>query len=199
MLLANSFISWMIKLDKEFFLYLNTKLTNPFLDSVLPWFRNSTNWIPFYIILLIFIGYKLKKYTLYWILGVAINTALSDQISSTFIKKTFARLRPCQDEEMKAISRLLLPHCSGGYSFTSSHATNHFALAMFICITLATVFKNYRYLFFVWAGIICYAQVYVGVHYPLDVVAGGILGCLIGFFTGKLFNKYFNKSLQQNN
>jgi undecaprenyl-diphosphatase len=86
-------------------------------------------------------------------------------------------------------SRLLLDHCSGGFSFTSSHAANHFGLAMFIVMTLQPLLKNYRYLFLFWAAIISYAQVYVGVHFPLDVFAGAIIGISVGYLNSKLYYK----------
>ena len=87
----------------------------------------------------------------------------------------FMPLRPCADPLMTGKVNLLLDHCSGGFSFTSSHAANHFGLAMFLFISLTPLFKKYTCLFFIWAGIISYAQVYVGVHYPLDVLAGAMI------------------------
>jgi undecaprenyl-diphosphatase len=85
---------------------------------------------------------------------------------------------------------LLLDHCSGGFSFTSSHAANHFGLAMFLFISLNPLFKKYTWLFFVWAAMIAYAQVYVGVHYPVDVLAGAIIGLLVGKLNGNIFKKF---------
>jgi undecaprenyl-diphosphatase len=84
--------------------------------------------------------------------------------------------------------RLLLDHCSGGYSFTSSHATNHFGLAMFISQTLKPIINKFRWPLFLWAGSIAYGQVYVGVHYPLDVVVGSLLGCAIGYMVSSFYN-----------
>jgi undecaprenyl-diphosphatase len=86
--------------------------------------------------------------------------------------------------------RLLLDHCSGGFSFTSSHAANHFGLAMFIFISLTPVFKKYTWLFFLWAGVIAYAQIYVGVHYPLDVLVGAMIGLVVGKLNGMVFKKF---------
>jgi undecaprenyl-diphosphatase len=85
---------------------------------------------------------------------------------------------------------LLLDHCSGGFSFTSSHAANHFGLAMFLFMSLIPLFKKYTWLFFIWAGIISYAQVYVGVHYPLDVLAGAMIGLVVGKLNGMIFKKF---------
>jgi undecaprenyl-diphosphatase len=77
---------------------------------------------------------------------------------------------------------------SHGFSFPSSHATNHFAMAMFIYITCSKFHSGIKYLAFFWAAAVAYAQVYVGVHYPIDVLAGATLGCWIGYLTGNYFN-----------
>ncbi|MEY2901476.1 MAG: hypothetical protein RLY89_582, partial [Bacteroidota bacterium] len=87
--------------------------------------------------------------------------------------------------------RLLLPNCGSGYSFTSSHATNHFAFAVFIFITMGQVLGKWKWAFLFWAGSVAYAQVYVGVHYPIDVLVGGLLGTLIGFISANLFQQRF--------
>ena len=99
------------------------------------------------------------------------------------------RLRPCADPEMEFKVRLLLNYCSGGYSFTSSHATNHFGFAMFVTQTLKPYITKYRWILFVWAGTIAYGQVYVGVHYPLDIVVGAFLGCGIGYMVASFYNR----------
>ena len=85
--------------------------------------------------------------------------------------------------------RMLLNHCSGGLSFPSSHATNHFGAAVFIYCTLKKYLGNWSYLFFLWAASICYAQVYVGVHYPTDVLGGAIIGSIIGYIVALIYNK----------
>jgi undecaprenyl-diphosphatase len=92
---------------------------------------------------------------------------------------------------MQLQGRLLLNRCPSSFSFTSSHATNHFAAAMFLFLTLKSSFKNWTYLFFFWAGSISYAQIYVGVHYPLDILGGTIIGCSVGYLTGTFYNKRF--------
>lgn len=119
-----------------------------------------------------------------------ITITLSDQLSSTLIKYHVNRLRPCQDPAMEGHVRMLLNHCSGGPSFTSSHATNHFAAAVFLFIILKPYLKNWAYLFFFWAASISYGQVYVGVHYPLDIFCGAIVGSIIGFITASVFTKW---------
>jgi undecaprenyl-diphosphatase len=84
---------------------------------------------------------------------------------------------------------LLLEYCSGSGSFTSSHAANHFGLAMFMFLSLKKWLGWPRYLFFIWAFLVSYAQMYVGVHYPTDILGGAIIGLIIGGISGNYFNK----------
>jgi undecaprenyl-diphosphatase len=186
----NDLLTQLMAKDHALFYNINGKWTNPFFDSVLPWVRNSNNWIPLYVVLLSFLIYKWGKKSWKWLALVALNVTLTDQISSHFFKPFFHRLRPCADPLMINKVKLLLDHCSSGFSFTSSHAANHMGLAMFIAMTMQPYFKKYRYLFFIWAGIIAYAQVYVGVHYPLDILAGAVIGILVGWVISKFYLKY---------
>ena len=108
---------------------------------------------------------------------------------------------PCSGE--KTISRgdhlrLLLKQCSGGYSFVSNHAANHFGMGTFFFITFRHILKNWVWLGLFWAGLIAYAQVYVGVHYPMDVFAGGLLGLAFGIAMGSFFNKRFGFAIFDN-
>ena len=188
--MTNTFWEWLLEKDRSLFELINTKWTHAILDAIMPWARTSNNWYPFYIVLLGFLFFKWGKKAWKWVLLVAVNVALTDQISSGIFKPLVHRLRPCADPTMIHHSKLLLEHCSGGFSFTSSHAANHFGLAMFVCMTLEPLFKKSRYWFFLWAAWISYAQVYVGVHYPLDVFCGALIGCLVGFAMGKVFQKW---------
>jgi membrane-associated phospholipid phosphatase len=190
----NDFLTQLIAKDHALFSSINGKWTNPLLDSVMPWVRHSNNWIPLYVVLLSFIMYKWGKKSWKWLVLVALNVTLTDQISSHLFKPFFHRLRPCADPELMQQSRLLLDHCSGGFSFTSSHAANHFGIAVFLVVTLQPLLKNFRYLFLVWAALIAYAQVYVGVHFPLDILAGALIGIIVGYFNGKLFHKWQGNS-----
>ncbi len=181
--------SWLSQWDTWLFLKVNTTWTNSFLDDVFPWWRNANTWIPLYLFLVILALMNFKQKAIPWILFAVITVVLTDQASSTLLKNWVARPRPCREDFLVGQMRLLLDGCSGGYSFTSSHAANHFGFAMFVYISTMHVCKKWGWLFFLWAATISYGQVYVGVHYPLDVLCGGLLGCGIGYATAFFFKK----------
>ncbi len=188
-LLASSLWQQLENLDKKLFVVLNSKLTNSFFDLVLPYFRDSVFWAPLYLFLLAFIAVNYGRKGLWWSLAFLCTIAIADMVSSRIFKEAFERLRPCQDPFFIDQVRLLLKQCSGSYSFTSSHAANHFGMATFVSITLYPSFGRWIYLTYLWAFFIAYAQIYVGVHYPLDVLGGAAIGVLAGLLTSSVFNK----------
>jgi undecaprenyl-diphosphatase len=117
---------------------------------------------------------------------------LGDFISSDIIKENIHRLRPCREPALADSVRFIVSYCPKSSSFTSSHAVNHFAMATFFFITLRNLWGHWAKAFYLWAFIIIYAQVYVGVHYPLDVLSGAIIGSLIGMAIAYAFNKNYN-------
>lgn len=173
--------------DKWLFIQINNHLSNPFFDWVLPYIRDSVFWAPLYIFLLVFSTLNYGKKGWWWCLFFICTVAFTDLVSSRFLKDGFERLRPCQDPHFFQQVRLLLGGCPGSYSFTSSHAANHFGIATFISITLHPAFRNWIYLAYLWAFSISYAQVYVGVHYPLDVLGGAAVGTMAGLLSANLF------------
>jgi undecaprenyl-diphosphatase len=176
--------------DHVIWYYLNTQWHNAVLDWVMPFLRNQWFWAPLYLFLAIFIPSAFGKKGVFWCLAFLISFIISDQLSATFIKPFFHRIRPCNNAQLTGIVHLIVP-CGSGLSFPSSHAANHFSLAVFSAVTLGRYKKWVRPVAIAWAASVCYAQVYVGVHYPLDVFAGGLLGTLIGAATGKAFNRRF--------
>ena len=151
-------------------------------------------WLPLYVFLVGFIVLNFKKNALVFILILISTVAISDSFSSQIIKKNVQRIRPCNVESLKGKVKLLV-HCGSGYSFTSSHATNHFAVANFLIFTIFQRKKWVKWSLIFWAFSIAFGQVYVGVHYPLDVVGGGILGSVIGYFAAFIYRKYFNEKM----
>lgn len=184
--------------DTWLFLKINTQWTNGFFDSVFPWWREANAWVPLYLFLVVFAFLNFKRKAWPWILFIIVTLTLTDQISANLLKNLFERIRPCRDEALMNQVRLIVNNCSGGYSFPSSHATNHFGFAIFLFLTLGPVIKKWKWVFIAWAVTICYGQVYVGVHYPVDVLCGAALGCGLGYLTGWFYNKKIGMLLISN-
>ncbi len=180
-----------IQFDRRLFEYINSNFHTQTLDWLLPLLRNSATWVPLYIFLLSFILLNFNKNKWYWIIFAILTVVLSNYISSNLIKQNVFRLRPCNDPYFKDKINFLIGYRPQSSSFTSSHATNHFAMAAFFYITLKKYIGNIAWLFYGWAAIICFAQVYVGVHYLLDVACGGIIGFIFGYLCATSFNKRF--------
>ncbi len=177
-----------IQWDISLFEYINNDLGNSFFDLVMPWLREPLFWMPFYIFLITFVFFNFGKKAYWFIVFVILTFASADLISSRAIKKAIKRIRPCNTEMVQTVERV---PCGSGYSFTSSHAANHFAVATFLIMTLGQIFKRIKKWLWLWAASIAFAQVYVGVHFPMDVLAGGILGVILGKFWSLLFMKYY--------
>lgn len=181
----------LLSYDRHLFKLINYKWHNSFFDWLMPWIRNSDIWIPLYFFLLLFAVINYKKNGWWWIIFAIMTVILTDFISSTIIKHNIIRLRPCNEPAIADWVRVLVGYRPQSSSFTSSHATNHFGISMFLYLTLKKNFGKWPLLFFLWAFSISFAQVYVGVHYPIDVAAGAVIGILIGYLSGKQFNNNY--------
>ncbi|MBL4754230.1 MAG: phosphatase PAP2 family protein [Flavobacteriales bacterium] len=165
-------------LDQALFLYLNG-LHNDFLDLTMLWISNKFIWIPFYLGLLVLIVRKHEWRSLIIIIPILILLiTLSDQISVQIFKNGFERLRPCHNEDLKNLVHLV-GNCGGKFGFISSHACNTFALSAFIIYVMKS--KSLVYIMIVWAVVVSYSRIYLGVHYPADVLIGALIGWLIGY------------------
>lgn len=176
--------------DKWLFIQINNHGTNPFFDVAMPLIRNPLYWAPLYLFLFGFVLMNFKTKGLWWMVFFLSAVALTDLTGTYLFKHTFQRLRPCSDPDFFFHVRLLLKQC-GGYSFISNHAANHFGMATFFFVTLGHHFKKWAWVAMFWAACIAYAQVYVGIHYPLDIFAGALLGIFFGVVIGTFFNKRF--------
>lgn len=168
-----------LQFDYQWFFMINREWTSPILDVILVLFRNRFFWAPLYLFLIGYFIINHKKDSFIIIAMLLLSFILADNISSSVIKPFFERLRPCNDPFIKDQVRLLV-ECGSGFSFTSSHATNHFAIA---CFLISFFYKQHRWVVpvgLLWAGSVAYAQVYVGVHFPIDVITGAIIGSGIG-------------------
>ena len=184
-----SLLERIIHFDFWLFFKINGTWTNPVFDLVMPFLRESIIWIPVYLFLLLFIWLNFGIRGLYWAVALGCTAAVCDIVSSHLIKEAIMRLRPCRSPGIEDRVRFLVNYCPMSSSFVSSHAANHFGVAVFIYRTLRAHISQWLTIFFVWAAAISYAQVYVGVHFPLDVLSGALVGCLLGSIMSRLFNK----------
>lgn len=180
-------LATLLELDTALFELINHSFHNTFLDLILPYWREKTTWIPLYLFIITFLIWKYRKQSILLIFMLIATVGFADTMSSKVIKKQVQRLRPCNNPNLKADVKLLVD-CGSGYSFTSSHATNHFALAVFLVLLFEGIPILFSILLLLWAASIAFGQVYVGVHYPLDIVCGSLLGTCIAFLGFQVYN-----------
>ena len=169
-------IDWLKQHDQEVFLWLNG-LHASWLDAPMALITGRGLWIPFYVLLVLWLIYKQRQQAVWSILFIAAAVALSDQLTSSLMKPFFERLRPCHDP---VISHLVhtVAGCGGKYGFASSHAANTFALAT--AVTFLHPGKTWlQVLITCWALLVSYSRIYVGVHYPGDLIAGALIGVVL--------------------
>ena len=177
----------LVKLDTELFIYLNGLGTQTW-DAFWMFYTTKFNWIPFYALLL-FLFYKRlsMKMFLFTLLVIVLMITFTDQITNLFKKVLVMRLRPCYNTEINDIIRLVKSSCGGKYGYFSGHASNSMAVAVFTSLMLKSKYKYLPYLMVVWAIVMGYSRIYVGVHYPLDVISGMLLGIISGNIFYRLF------------
>ncbi len=186
----------LVELDRELFLFLNN-LGNPAWDDFWNFITNKFASIPFYALLVFFLYRALgwKKTLLCLVLIAAVITS-TDQLSNLF-KHFFERPRPCRQEGVMEYARFVAVRC-GRYGYFSAHAASSAALVLFLGMILRNYWKNIFSVLIVWGLLVSYSRIYIGVHYPGDILTGWIFGILIGFLFYRLFlfllKKYFNPS-----
>ncbi len=179
--------------DQRLFLFFNHKLANPLFDAVLPFLREAVLWVPLYLFIVVFVVLNWGKKGLLWCGFFIATVALADLLGTYAFKEIIRRLRPCNEPSLAGQVRLVISACPGGYSFVSNHAANHFGLATFMVLTYQSIFRKWVYLAYAWATVICFAQLYVGVHYPLDILGGALLGVLAGYLMAFLYHHNFGR------
>jgi len=172
--------------DKSLFKLLNGTHSE-ILDAVMPWISNKYVWIPLYALLLYFLIKHSGLAAWQVIVGVIFLILISDQVASGILKPWAERLRPCYDPELEEQVHLL-KGCGGRFGFASSHASNSFAIAMFCWLLLKDSIRH-TWLLFIWAAVVAYSRVYLGVHFPGDILVGAIIGIFSALIVKFLLNR----------
>ena len=171
----------LIQLDKELFLWLNNNIYAEWINLFWLFATGKLTWLPLYVFFLsvLFFSYKPKSFI--WILvGTALVVLMADQGSNIF-KYGIARLRPCHDEFIQTQGFNLVKGCGGKYGYFSAHSANTFAVAVLMMNLLRDFLGKRKWMLILWAFIVAYSRIYVGVHYPLDIISGAIFGMMVGF------------------
>ena len=179
-----------LQLDKQLLVFLNG-LGSPRFDGLWLIITNQLYWTPLFLVIFYLLQKKLgwKKFG-YYILFTALLIVLTDQTANLF-KHTFQRLRPCNDETVNHIIRVV--KSSPSFSFFSGHAANSMATAVFSFMILKKFYKH-TYLLFLFPLIFAYSRIYLGLHFPSDIITGYTFGATFGFICYKLYQKYILKT-----
>ncbi|RPH32508.1 MAG: phosphatase PAP2 family protein [Bacteroidales bacterium] len=179
----------LLKWDSQLFLLLNG-IHSPFWDSIMIFASGKLNWLPLYLLIIFFIALKNRWKTLWWLIAIAIVVVATDQLSVGLFKNVFQRLRPCHNSELQGLIHLV-GRCGGQYGFVSSHAANTFGVAVFLSLLFSKRWITYSLL--IWAAFVSYSRIYLGVHFPGDVICGAILGAGIGISLWLPANYFINR------
>ncbi|MFD2033764.1 phosphatase PAP2 family protein [Belliella marina] len=170
--------------DENLFIYLNGFHID-FLDPIVFQLTQTWPWIPLYLFLIYLIVKKFGKESWWVMISIGLTILFADQFTSGFMKPFFERLRPCHDPMWEGIIHNF-GKCGGSYGFASSHSSNSFGIATIMTLTLSDRYKAVKWLF-LWAALFSYTRIYLGVHYPADVLVGafvGVISAYISFYIG---------------
>lgn len=175
-------IEFLDHIDRSFFLFLNG-FHNHFFDNLMFGATKGLLWIPLYLYFLFFVIRRYKWHTLMILAFAAIMILVSDQLSD-FVKESVHRLRPSQQPGLMV--HMVEAYKGGVYGFYSAHASNTSSVVIFLCILLGIKYPHVYIPAILWALIMSYSRIYLGVHYPGDIFVGWIAGSLLGFVFGKV-------------
>ena len=168
----------LVQWDKDLLIFLNG-FHAPWLDPMMLAMTHTLFWLPLYLLLIFLLFRTFKREAWFLLIGAVITIVLCDQLTSELIKPHFARLRPSLDPAMAGLLHLVDGYTAENFSFSSGHAANTFGVALFFWFTFRKVSK-WMALLFAWAALMTYTRIYLGVHYPVDILAGISLGLCCG-------------------
>ena len=178
-------IETLLQYDEQLFLFLNN-LGTPSWDEF--WRIVTEKWtsLPLYALLLFLVFKKFGlKATLIVMISAAIMITATDQLANLFKYILFKRPRPCREQELELLMRFVADGC-GRYGYFSAHAASSMAAAVFLGLLLKPFYKALPFLLLLWASVVAYSRIYLGVHYPLDIITGMFFGAWIGLAVYKL-------------
>jgi len=184
-----------IREDTNLFLYLNNLGSSTF-DQFWILLSETWIWVPLYLIFLylLFRSFPLRS-LIFILIFVALGVTVSDQLAGIF-KSGIMRFRPCHDPLLEGLMRKV--KCGGQFGFYSSHASNTFFIATFMSLLLKKKFKFLPYILIFWAAIVSYSRIYLGVHFPMDIVVGGLMGFLLGGLFASITQNVLKKQQKSN-
>ena len=183
-----------IDLDKNLFLFLNN-LGSETWDYFWIFISDKTWMFSLLIPIILFYYYKYEgRQAIYGIITLIICISLTDLVHVHLFKNLFMRLRPCWDPDIAPLTRILVDK-GGEYGFVSGHAANSAALVSFFLFYFKHIHNFVKYGLIMWVLFVSYSRIYLGKHYPLDVVFGIMLGFLIGFGIFKIYTLYIKKNI----
>jgi undecaprenyl-diphosphatase len=174
-------------LDQQAFLLLNGSHA-PWLDTVMVYASMTLTWIPLYLALLFYIIKYDKDAAWVVLIGVAVTIVLSDQITSTLLKPLFSRLRPSWNPALTSLIHIVDGYRGGKFGFPSSHSANTFGTVIFLILVSR---KRWMFWLLLWPALVSYSRIYLGVHYPADVLAGAIVGGMCAWLSSAMYQKYY--------
>lgn len=175
-------------IDSDLFLFLNG-LHAEWLDKTMVFITDMWVWMPLYLLLIYWTVKQYGKHSWWIFLAVGIVVLCSDQLASHVCKPLFHRLRPCYNVDFQDLIYLPKGLAGGRFGFVSSHAANTFAVATFLTATLTKHRPWAAIVLFLWALLSSYSRIYIGFHYPGDILCGAILGVLVGLLVWKIFQR----------
>jgi undecaprenyl-diphosphatase len=166
------------QIDKDALLFIQSQ-SSPFMDTLMAGITEKYNWLPLFLLLILVLFRQFGWQAIYSLIALALLITLTDQLTSSFMKPYFGRFRPCHDPEIGHIVRIVTK-CGGLYGFVSGHAANSIAVTTFFILLFS---KSHRYIWWllIWPLAFSYSRIYLGVHYPLDILGGALIGILLGY------------------